>query len=57
MQHHYLKHCEQRLGEVVKGASSGLVKVEFPSKELHAEQGENDDEEEEQEQQGSDGAY
>lgn len=57
LQHHYLKHCEQRLGEVVKGASSGLVKVEFPSKELHAEQGEDDDEEEEQEQQGSDGAH
>lgn len=53
---HYLKHSEQRLGKVVKGATSGIVKVEFSPKELHAEQGEDDDEEEEQEQQGSDGA-
>lgn len=57
MQNHYLKHSEQRLGKVVKGAASGLVKVEFPPKELHAEQGEDDNEEEQQEQQGSDGAY
>ena len=56
LQYHYLKHCEQRLGKVVEGAASGLVEVEFPPKELHAEQGEDNDEEEEQEQQGSDGA-
>lgn len=55
-QYHYLKHSEQRLGEVVKGAASGLVEVELSPKELHAEQGEDDDEEEQQEQQGSDGA-
>lgn len=53
---HYLKHGEQRLREVVERAASGLVKVKFPSKELHAKEGEDDDEEEEQEQQGSDGA-
>ncbi|TNN65171.1 hypothetical protein EYF80_024578 [Liparis tanakae] len=52
----YLKHGEQRLGKVVKGAPSGLVEVELPPKQLHAEQGEDDDEEEEQEQQGSNGA-
>lgn len=52
----YLKHSEQRLGKVVKGAAPGIFKVEFPTKKLHAEQGEDDDEEEEQEQQGSDGA-
>lgn len=52
----HLKHGEQRLGEVVKGASPGLIKVELPPKELHAQQWEDDDEEEEQEQQGSDGA-
>lgn len=56
VEHHYLKHSEQRLGKVVKGASPGLVKVEFTPKQLHAQQGEDDDEEEEKEQQGSDGA-
>lgn len=56
VEHDYLKHSEQRLGEVVKRASSGLVKVEFSPKQLHAQQGEDDDEEEQQEQQGSDGA-
>lgn len=56
LHYHYLKHSEQRLGKVVKGAASGFVEVEFPPKELHAKQGEDDDEEEEQEQQGSDGA-
>lgn len=52
----YLKNSEQRLGKVVKGAASGVVKVEFPPKELHAQQGEDNNEEEEQEQQGGDGA-
>lgn len=54
--HHYLKHSEQRLGKVVKGAAPRLIEVEFSPKKLHAEQGEDDDEEEEKEQQGSDGA-
>lgn len=51
----YLKHSEQRLGKVVKGAAAGLVEVEFSPKELHAQQGEDDDKKEEQEQQGSNG--
>lgn len=52
----HLKHGEQRLGKVVKGAAPRLFEVEFPAEQLHAEEGEDDDEEEEQEQQGSDGA-
>lgn len=52
-----LEHGEQRLRKVVEGASPGLVKVELPPKELHAQQREDDDEEEEQEQQGGDGAH
>jgi len=55
LQYLHLEHSEQRLGKVVKGAASGLVEVEFPPKELHAQQGEDNDEEEEQEQQGCDG--
>lgn len=52
----YLKHGEQGLRKVVKGAAPCLVKVELSPKELHAQQGENNDEEEEQEQQGGDGS-
>lgn len=52
----YLKHGEQRLGKVVKGAAPCLVKVELSPKKLHAQQGKNNDEEEEQEEQGGDGS-
>lgn len=46
----YLKHSEEGLGKVVKGTplGLGLIKVELPTKHLHAQQGEDDDEEEEQ---------
>lgn len=49
----YLKAGEQCLREGVKGAAFGLrlVKVELPSKELHAEQSKDDEEEEKEEQQ------
>lgn len=55
----YLKHSEESLGKIVKGAPLGLrfVKVELSSEHLHAQQGEDDDEEEEQQQQGSDGLH
>ena len=51
-----LETCEQSLREGVKGASLHLrlVKVEFASEQLHAQQGEDDEEEEEQEQKGAD---
>lgn len=53
---HHLKHGEQRLWKVVKGAASRLLEVEFSTEQLHAQEREDDDEEEEQEQQGSNGA-
>lgn len=54
----YLKHGEEGLREVVKGAPPGLhlIKVELPPKELHPQEGEDDDEEEEQQQERGDGA-
>lgn len=54
-----LKDGEEGLGEIIKCASFGhrLIKVEFASEELHAQQGENNDEEEEQQQQGGDGLH
>lgn len=55
----YLKHGEEGLREVVKGAPPGLhlIKVELPPKELHPQEGEDDDEEEEQQQQRGNGAH
>lgn len=55
----YLKHSEEGLGKVVKGASLGLglIKVELSTKHLHSQQGEDDNEEEEQQQQGSNGFH
>lgn len=52
----HLKASEQSLREWVESASLhlSLIKVEFASKQLHAQQGENDEEEEEQEQKGAD---
>lgn len=52
----HLETCEQRLREWVKGASFHLsiIKVEFASKQLHTQQGEDDEEEEEQKQKGAD---
>lgn len=55
----YLEAGEQRLREGVEGAAFGLrlVEVEFPPKQLHAEQSEDDEEEEEEEQEGGDGLH
>lgn len=55
----HLEAGEQSLRERVEGASLhlSLVKVEFASEQLHAQQGEDDEEEEEQEQQGADGFH
>lgn len=52
----HLEASEQSLGEGVKSTSLhlSLVKVEFASEQLHAQQGEDDEEEEEQEQKGAD---
>lgn len=46
----YLKDSEKGLGKCVKGTSLGvgLVKVEFASKQLHAQQGEDNNKEEEE---------
>ncbi len=55
----HLETSEQSLREGVKSASLhlSLVEVEFASKQLHAQQGEDDEEEEEQEQEGADGFH
>ncbi len=55
----HLENSEQGLREVIKRAPFGhsLVKVEFATKKLHAEQGEDNDEEEEQQQQRGDGLH
>lgn len=49
-----LKDGEERLGEIIKGAASGLIEVELATKELHSKQTEDDDEQEEQQKQGRD---
>lgn len=48
----YLEHSDEGLRKAVKGtAGFGLVwKVKLPSKNLHAQQGEDDDEEEKEQQ-------
>lgn len=58
-QSNHLEASEQSLGEGVKGAPLhlSLIKVEFASKQLHAQQGKDDEEEEEQEQKGADGFH
>lgn len=55
----YLKHSDEGLRKAVKGAAGfGLIwEVEFPSKHLHAQQGEYDNEEEEEQQQAGNGTY
>jgi len=52
----HLKTCEQSLREGVESTPLhlSLVKVEFASEQLHAQQCEDDEEEEEQEQKGAD---
>ncbi len=52
----HLEAGEQSLREGVKSTSLhlSLVKVEFASKQLHAQQGKDDEEEEEQQQKGAD---
>lgn len=52
----HLETSEQSLREGVEGTSLhlSLIKVEFSSKQLHAQQGEDDEEEKEQEQKGAD---
>lgn len=51
-----LETSEQGLREGVKCTSLHLsfIKIEFASKQLHAQQGKDDEEEEEQEQKGTD---
>ena len=55
----HLEAGEQGLWEGVECAPLhlSLVKVEFASEQLHAQQGEDDEEEEEQEQQGADSLH
>lgn len=55
----HLEHSQERLWEVVEGASLGLclIEIELPSEQLHSQQGEDDDEEEEQQQQRGDGLH
>lgn len=53
----YLKHTDEGLRKVVKSAALYLSvgEVEFPAKDLHAEEGEDDNEEEEEQEEGGDG--
>ena len=54
----YLEYGEERNDKGVKvGVRSPVLEVEGPTKELHAEQGEDEDEEEEQEEEGEDGVH
>lgn len=55
----HLKHGQQGLGEVVKGAAFFVYvfEIELAAKYLHPKQSKDDDEEEEQEQQRGDGLH
>lgn len=55
----YLEHTDEGLWEVVKvtALNHSVREVEFPTKHLHTQEGEDDDEEEEEQEQGGDGFH
>ena len=55
----YLKHCKQGLPEGVEVTAGRdvILKVELATKELHAQQGEDDNEKEEQQQETGNGTH